>query len=296
MCRIAGLQYAWVLVMINYIKMDLFRLFKSVSFYVCSAVLLLMIGMTILEVRSIEKTGREQWMEEAGVSETKDDPKDEIVVGGVGIDSLKVADEGTVGGCMNAIYNGNVMAFIVLLIVSIFICNEYSGGYIKNTITIPKYRWYFNISKLVTASVVIVIENILAVLAFILATKFVFKDVVIGDITQLIGYLALEALLLLGMAAIVMLICNIIRSKAVGIIFSLLMAFQVVVFPILIVCCTFLKFKYETVAKFLMTLASKNIAPGLGRQTVIETLALAAGALLIYTLLSNLVISKKDIG
>lgn len=290
------LRYALVIIMINYIKMDLFRLFKSLSFYICSAGLLLMIIMTISEVRAIEKTGREQWVEEAGINENDEEDEDNIAICGVSVDSLKAADKGTLSGCMNSLYSGNAIASVVLLIVSIFICNEFSGGYIKNTITIPKHRWYFNISKLVTALVVIVIENIIAILAFMFAIKFLFKEIIIGDITQLIGYLALETLLLLGMSAIIILICNIVRSKAAGIVCSLLLGMQVVILPIIFVFCNLLKFEQAKVVKFLLTMTSSSIVPNPGRQVTIETLALGAGALLIYTLLSNLVISKKDIG
>lgn len=282
-----------MIIMINYIKMDLFRLFKSLSFYICSAGLLLMIIMTISEVRTIEKTGRDQWVEEAEINEN--DEEDGNIVCGLGVDSLKASDKGTLSGCMNALYSGNAIVAVVLLIVSIFICNEFSGGYIKNTITIPKHRWYFNISKLVTALVIIVIENIIAILAFVFAIKFLFKEIIIGDITQLIGYLALETLLTLGMSAIIILICNIVRSKAAGIVCSLLLGMQVVVLPIIFVFCNLLKFEYDKVVKFLLTLTSSSIAPELGRQVILETLALGAGALLLYTLLSNLVISKKDI-
>lgn len=252
-----------------------------------------MIIMTISEIRAIEKTGREQWVEEAGISENNEE--DDIICG-VAVDSLEAADRGTLSGCMYSLYSGNVIASIVLLILSIFICNEFSGGYIKNTITIPKHRWYFNISKLVTALVVIVMENIIAILAFLFAIKFLFKNIIIGDVTPLIGYLALETLLLLGMSSIIILICNIVRSKTAGIVCSLLLGMQVVILPIIVVFCNLLNFEYGKVVKFLLTLTATSIAPEPGRQVIIETLALGAGAPLIYTLLSNLVISKKDIG
>lgn len=292
--------------MINYIKMDLFRLFKSVSFYVCSLVLLIMISATISEVRVIEREGKEQGMEEAvNNADTKEtgfftasyegEEKEEIVLGGVSVAPLIVAEKGTLSSCMNSLYSGNVIQFVVLLIISIFICNEFASGYIKNTIMIPKHRWIFNISKLVTAFVVILVENIIAILSFVFAIRFIFKNMVIGDIKQLMGYLALETILLLGMSALVLLVCHFVRSRVVGIIFALLMGLQVVAVPIIGVFCMVLEYKFEKVCKFLLTLTANTIAPGLGHQAVMEVLALGIGTLVVYTLFSNLVLSNKDI-
>lgn len=51
--------------------------------------------------------------------------------------------------------------YMLLIIVALFVCNDFSGGYIKNTINIPKHKWYANISKMVVATVVFMIQNII---------------------------------------------------------------------------------------------------------------------------------------
>lgn len=288
-----------VYIMINYIKMDLFRLFKSVSFYVWSVILIFMTCLTIAEVKDIER-GKEEYKEQTvGVEITYDeqDEEEEMRVSvGMYVDSLSIVEKGTLSGCIQSAYNGNVMIFIVLLIVSIFICNEFSNGYVKNVITIPKYRWYANISKLVTAFVVILIENIIEILVFLFAIKFVFKNVVIGDIAPLAGYLGLEMLMLLGLSSVVLLVSNTMRSKVAGIIAGLLIGLQIILFPIFSVLCGVLKYDVDNVAKYFMSATIGRIVPGMEMKAVMETLVLGIGATLVYTVLSNLVVSKNDVG
>lgn len=272
-------------------------MFKSVSFYVCTIIFLIMIASTIAEVRSIEKEGQEQYKESVGSeSDIETEENGEEIRFGMSNDPSIIAESKTLGSCMNSVYNGQMIQFIILLIIGIFICNEFASGYIKNTITIPKHRWYFNISKLVTALIVIVVENVVALLAFVFSIRFVFRDVRIGDIKSLASYLALETLLLLGMAALTLLVCNILRNKVVGVTFALLMGFQIVIVPVVLVFCMLLKYKIETVSKFLLTMTAGSITPGLGKQSIIETLVLGISTVLIYTVVSNLVISKKDVG
>lgn len=270
-------------------------MFKSVSFYVCTIIFLIMMTSTITGVRALEKEGLKQ--ESAGYeSDIETEENEEEIMLGVGSDPLIIAEGKTLGSCMNSVYSGQMIQLIILLIIGIFICNEFSSGYIKNTITIPKHRWYFNISKLVTALIVIVVENVVALLAFVFSIRFLFRDVRIGDIKPLVSYLALETLLLLGMVALTLLVCNILRNKVVGVTFAFLMGCQIVILPVLLVFSMLLKYKVETVSKFLLTMTSGIITPGLGKQSIIETLVLGISTVLIYTVASNLIISKKDVG
>ena len=291
--------------MINYIKMDLFRLFKSTSFQICTLILIFMIGTFIVELRDIEKNGLNGYEENSGFSvesseeETSEDSEDadeeENMMMGLTFDSVALSKNVTLSECMKTFYGGGVITFFVLLIMSIFVCNEFSNGFIKNTITIPKHRWYLNLSKLVVAFVVILIENVIAILSFVIAICFILKNAEIGDISPLLGYMGLETLLLLGIFAVVLCICNLTKSMTASITCSIMLAMQMIAGILSVIIVKIFPKSYDHIHKFLMTLAVRIISPEMGRTAVLETLALAIAGIVGYTLLSSFIISKKDV-
>jgi ABC-type transport system involved in multi-copper enzyme maturation permease subunit len=261
-----------------------------------------MVLSTISEIRYIDKTENHEYQSDEyddKDSDSEQDYEDDTINIGIstGVIESTIENENdfTLVDCVSTNYTGSVMTFIVLLIMSIFVCNEYSSGYIKNTIMIPKHRWYANISKLVTAFIVIVIENIVAIILFVFSLLVIFKNGSIGNIVVLCKYLSLQILLNLGLCAFIIMVCNLFRSKSVSIVIAISVAIQLITLPVLGIFCDLMGVKYSIVSKFLMSIKSRVLPIDITGRVAIETLILGIGGIAVYTVLSNIIIKMKDI-
>ncbi len=281
--------------MINYIKMDLFRMFRSISFYVCTLIFVFMVAATISDVRYIEKKGLKEYLGddyEYYMSNNEDDDTVEI---GIGSDGADIAVNGVnLISCISSSYTGSQLIFMVILFICIFVSGEYSTGYIKNTIVIPRYRWYFNISKLVTALVVAVIENVIAIIMFVYSIYFIFDNGEIGNVIPVVKYLFLQMLMALGLCAFVIMACDIFKSKSVCIIIAICMVMQLFTVPVLYIAKLF-NIKYSLVNKFLMSITTRILPLDISNKVFIETFMLGVLGTVVYTFIGSMFINKKDI-
>lgn len=279
--------------MINYIKMDLFRLFRSISFYVCTLILMLLVASQIADARTIEKQGEDYFTNE--YTEEIDEDEDTIMIG-VTTDGGEIIRNGIdLISCICSVYSGSIFAFIIFILFTIFVCGEYTSGYIKNTITIPRHKWYFCISKLVTGFVIVIIENIIVINMYMFSIKFVFNNGRIGDWGAIGKYLGLQVLLSLGLCAFVIMVCSIFRSNSVSIVIIIAAIIQLLTAPVYYVLCGMCGIKYKTVSKFFMTTVTRLLPAYISNRTLSEVLVLGIMGTVVYTLISNIVVSKKDI-
>lgn len=282
--------------MINYIKMDLFRLFKSKSFYICTMVFMFLTASSIMEIRTIEKEGLENYYGEDYEEIKESVESGDTIEMGITYDSVELLVDGiTLRSCISANYSGSVIILMILLLFSIFICGEYTTGYIKNTITLPKHRWYFNVSKLVTALVVFLIENLIAMGMFVFSIYCIFDKASVGDLGSLGTYLVLQMFLTLGLCAFMIMICNLFKSTTLNVVMAILVAVQVLTMPVIAILCQGLKFKYTTVSKFFMSVTTRTLPLNITGRAATETLALGIVGIIGYMILSNILITKKDI-
>lgn len=279
--------------MINYIKMDLFRLFRSISFYICTAILIILVLSQIADARDIEKLGGQYFTNED--TQVVDEEDDTIIIG-MTSDGEEIIRNGIdLASCLHSAYSGSVLTFIILILFTIFVCGEYTSGYIKNTIAIPEHRWYFNVSKLVTGFVIIIIENIIIVNMYLFAIKFIFSKGKIGDLGVFGTYLGLQILLSLGLCAFVIMVCDIFRSNSISIIIAICASIQLLTAPIYYVLCGMLDIKYEIVSKFFISTITRLLPLEISNKTLIEVLALGILGTIAYTIIGNIVINKRDI-
>lgn len=279
--------------MINYIKMDLFRLFRSISFYVCMGILMILVFSQIMDARDIQKEGENYFANEETLQEDEDD--DTIMIG-MTSDGEEIIRNGIdLISCFASGYSGSVIIFILMILFTIFVCSEYSSGYIKNTITVPHHKWYFNISKLVTGFVIILIENILIISMYLFALKFVFDKGRIGDLSVFAKYFGVQVLLSLGLCAFVIMVCDFFRSNTISIIIAIGTSIQLLTSPLLYILCGMCHIKYSTVSKFFVSMMTRMLPLNINNRLLIEVLALGILATIVYTFFGNIIIRKKDI-
>src|SRR5574344_1036966 len=105
--------------MFNFIKMDIRRLFRSLSFYIVIGIFMFITCMNVYSNYNTLKNRDENEINQAAEEDTDDDS----INGGLYVtDSLSQAKEVTFATILEDLYSGNNLIFFVALIMTIFIC------------------------------------------------------------------------------------------------------------------------------------------------------------------------------
>lgn len=274
--------------MFRYIKMDIYKLFKSKFLYICMIAFLALIVLSVVETRDVEK-------DVLAERDVYTSGSDTFYTTGIGPNVYKAVEDGiNLQNMMNMTYGGNMMLLMALITLVLFLCSDYSAGYIKNTIVIPKYRWYTNISKIVSAVVILMVQNILAIILYVWCIKYYFKSAAIGALKDLGQYLAVEMILYLGLASLFILVCDLTQSKALGISLGVLLSCQLVGTLVMVLIGEVFNLKAQTAEKLIISEVQSDLMAGMSRNTCQSALILGCIAILAYITFANIVISKKD--
>ena len=304
--------------MLNYIRMDLFKIFRSRAFIICTLCFMLLNYATIVIIKNRLENKAYAQSEEIiyddenigeiedvdNMGEMEDDEQGVAVMTGVSVQtSAAVAHDGNLLYCVETLYNGGILFLFLTLIIIIVVCDDFATGFIKNTITIPKYRWYVNISKLVGAFLVFLFENIVGILMFAFAIGFTdfSENATIGgmkDIVKMIRYLSVQAVFALSIMAIIIWIADVTNSKVVSIIISVLVVFGVFEGLFLAIAAGPLKVDSDSVLKLMKWMpmnASYSVMVSDSAGMMLKSAGSGLIWFIVFMILSNIVISKKDI-
>lgn len=229
--------------MINFIKMDVRRLFRSMNFYVILAIFMFITSINIYST-SINLKNRNE-------NTVSMDSADEQDMSEENIDILIIQKKQiTFADTLRDLYDGrnNEILFFVALIMTIFICTEYQSGYIKNICSIANYRWYNIISKTVTGIVVLLCVNLLGAGAYFFATKNLFQHVVVGSAITAFKTIGIQFLIQLAVVSLIIILCTLGRSKALCITMGILISTQLLPIPLVILASKILGIKGDTIA------------------------------------------------
>lgn len=201
--------------MFNLLRMDLYRLLRSKSVYICLASLMaasllcfwmlwLMdtpegqeaaarIGMTAIVVE-----GEDSQMGEPGGEGSLLEGYDTL---------LMFRDIGMDGGAYVLIFG---------IVIVLFFCSDYSSGFMKNIMSLHRRRWTYIASKLMAAAILdfcyLAIE-----FGFCLLLNVLFHNLVpAAPAADVLFYLGLSFVVTMGFAALFLLICTFTRSIAAG--------------------------------------------------------------------------------
>lgn len=285
--------------MINFIKMDLFRYFKSIGFWVCLGIFtFLCISDAVATKKMINQTYEEYVKDnyDMTVEEFENVNQEADVEIGISSQTDELAKQVTKNkrityeSCISLYFAGNFVQVFMCILMSIFVCKEYKSGFIKNTINIPRHRWYNNISKFIIA----IITFMIFILDILISNKIVVKDIYIGNYATLFKYLGVQFLLILAFMALIIFICNLFKSTAVSITVSILLTTGMIL-VVLYGVSYVIPVKVETLMKFFISTVNGGITLDITGQALIEAIALGVTALTGYGFLGALIFNKQDV-
>lgn len=188
--------------MFNLLRMDLYRLKRSKSVYVCLGFLLLMTFLTYWMVWLIvTPQGREAAIG-MGFLEINADPP-------LQLDTLSMyRDAGMDGGAYSTILG---------IVIALFICMDFGSGFMKNIMSLHRERWKYIGSKIMTAGILNFFYIILQYGFSLLLNLYFGNFASATAFTDLLFYLSNAWLLNTAFAALVILICVLARNTASGV-------------------------------------------------------------------------------
>ena len=268
--------------MFNLLRMDLYRVIRSKSLYVCFGILLLMVftafglwyvvvspqGLELLA--SLENGGNVQL---TGLSKALEE-----------LDFLMLFRQICLDGGM---YNLMLGIFVML-----FVCADFQKGFIKNVMAFHQNRWNYVGSKLLTAAIVDACY-LVGMLAVSLVLNQVLGQLVSPSPWQdLVFYMTWVWLLTTAFSALIILLCVLTRSVAVGAVAAVLLGSGLVVtLGYGLLDLLHLNGWLEYTIYLTMSMGPGHFASA----GDLKVYAVGAGFLALYTVLTGIFLNKKDI-
>lgn len=267
--------------MFNLLRMDLYRIIRSKSLYVCFGILLF---MTFISFGLWFLVATPQGLEMAAGLGLKVEVMGRPAELLEDVDFLRLFRQiGLDGGSYSTILGIWVM---------LFVCADFQSGFIKNVMALYQNRWNYIGSKVLAAAIVNGCYLILH-LVFALLFNQLFGRVVPGtNWTELMFYLGWAWLVTTAFASFLILVCVLTRSVAAG-------AVAAIVFGSgMAAVLLYSLFDLLNLADWLQYTIYMTLAAGPGKYGTLGDLypyATGVGFLALYGILAGIVMKKRDI-
>lgn len=192
--------------MFHLLRMDLYRIKRSKSVYVCLGVLLIGTVMSMGLFWLLTSPQGQEIALRIGMLEV--DERQEVASILDGMDILAMFRQ----ICMD----GGTYSLIFGIWVMLFVCMDFQSGFIKNIMALHQNRWGYIGSKLMAAGIVDFCYLVLYLLCVMLMNRLLGNMVSASEWGDLLFYLGWAWLLTAAFAALIILVCVLTRSVAAG--------------------------------------------------------------------------------
>lgn len=271
--------------MFNLLRMDLYRLKRSKSFYICLAFLLVTIFMCYGIVFLAGTPEGRELAPKIGMSaltEPEDDEAWTTLLEGMDF----------VGMLRDSCMDGGAYHLTFGIMAAIFICADFQSGFIKNIMSQHRKRWKYVASKLLTMGIADFIYLIIC-FGFGALMNLLFHNMVpFGAWQDALFYLAWIWLITTAFAALIIMLCVFSRSTAVGVTMAILLGSGLILLPLVSITRLF-----HADGWFDYTIYY-NISYGPSCYSVpadLKVFAVGAVFLILYTIASVIISAKQDV-
>ncbi len=279
--------------MFNILRMDLYRLIRSKSVYICLAFLMIMSFLCFWLIWMLDTPEGRTMAAKIGISLI------ELENDGFSVTAAAPAAEGEIlqGYDILAMFreigmDGGAYTCILGIVVSIFVCHDYNCGFIKNILSQHRKRWKYIGSKLITAGILNLFYLALS-FGFCLLLNAVFSGLVpMVDVGSILFYLGLSWLLTTAFAALFILIITLSRSTSAGILSSILLGSGIVVTVLITLTKYWGLEKWADYTLYINQTYAPSCYSGIAD---LKGFAVGAAFLLLYSAASFIVLNRKDI-
>lgn len=218
--------------MLNMIRMELYRMFKSKSLYVIWAVMIFMVILTAVDMKGYMNDTKLQEVYKASEELQENSTTNIGMVVSVPADSEEEAD---VFSFLYGNIQGKFIALLIVIFVVIYTLADINSGYIKNIAGQVAKRQNLVLAKVVTIFTYVVLTMGLLVVVQSLSNQMVFGYLEMGPVKELLMYMGTQILLHFALALVCMAVAVLTRSSLLTMIISvcLCMNLQVILYGLL---------------------------------------------------------------
>lgn len=281
--------------MLNMIKMDLYRLFKTKSMYV---ILLVMAGILLLTTYMTKVDMEASATQEQGSQVEEMSEESESM--NLGMSVYIPTEQGeriTVYDMFYGNAQGKALAIFVVIFAVLFSAADSSSGYIKNIGGQVKHRGGMILSKTLALLVYTALTMSLCVLMQMVFNQIVLGYVKLGDIKQFTAYFVIQVILHFALASICMAVAILLRNNVCSMIIAICLCMNVLIIVYGVIDKIVHKMGYEDFAVIRYTVTGKiSLLPmDVTQKAGFGAIAVSAVFILVMTFFSSILFEKRDI-
>lgn len=286
--------------MLNMIRMDIYRLFRTKSMYVIWFIMALLFimstYMTKVDLKEVQKQA-----EEMGLQGTSADNPEELEdTNIIGINVIIPTRDGEKVTVYDEIYanaQGRVMALFVAIFTVLFSTADLTSGYIKNIGGQVKHRGGMILSRSLAILVNVVLTLGLSVLFQALCNRVFLGYCKWGDWKQFGTYFLIQAVLHFAFGMICMAVAVLLRNNVISMIFAVCLCLNVtaVLYGLLDKLILKAGVKDFAVAEYTVTGRMSMLPLELAWKDGIAPFVISAVFVVVALLCSSIVFEKRDV-
>ncbi len=298
--------------MINLIKMETLRLFKSRGTYIAMVVLMLMslmfigmdcfVGNFTVETEGVEGTSElsedefeqlEVEQEESESNDLSEDETDDGLVLGFSVGGYSRNSDVSFTDFLAEILSSGIFLMFTGIIAAGMVCNRYKSGFQKNLSIYSQRKWKIalavNFPILVFSAIVILVETLIHFVFYALY----FEQFSLGGAGTLISYLLMQILLNYAFTALIICLAELTRSKAACVTITCLLAMGTGV-NISSLLDSILKWDSFSLTEHSLVYCLRTLPTSFDRGTWLVAIAVALLWIVVYNAISAAIVSNRD--
>lgn len=278
--------------MMNLLRMDLYRLLRSKSVYICLASLM---AASLLCFWMVWLMGTPEGLETAariGMSG---------IVGTEGANiqwSVSEAESSILDGYDILLMfreigmDGGAYVLLFGIVIVLFFCSDYSSGFMKNIMSLHRRRWTYIASKLMAAAILDLCYLTIEFCFCLLLNKLFHNLVPAAPAGDILFYLCLSFVVTMGFAALFLLVCTFTRSASAGILAAVVFSCGLLVTLVSYITGLFGWNQWVSYTLYHNQTYAPSTYSGIGD---LKGYAVGAAFLVLYAVASTAVLTRKDI-
>lgn len=193
--------------MLNLLRMDLYRMKRTKSVYICFILFVMVILLSYTMVYLLLSPEGQKTSMKIGMVTVQE--VSEGVPSLDGMDSLAMFREGGMDGGMYGLLFG--------IVVALFVCGDFHGGFMKNIMSLQRERWKYIGSKMAAAGILNFVYLLLGFGVNSLMNVLFGRMVPFAPPAPCLFYLFWMWLISMAFAALIILVCVFTRSTTWGV-------------------------------------------------------------------------------
>lgn len=268
--------------MLNLLRMDLYRLRKSKAIYICLGILLLIVALVyFIFYLMFLPDGQAIALKLGMLTVSEMDEAKQIFT-----------DTDLLLMFRQSCTDGGFFSLIISILFTVFICADFRNGFIKNIMSVHVNRWNYIGSKMLAFGIL----DFLYLAIVYLFTAFM--NLLIGGpipgtaFSSLLFYLIQAWVLTMAMLGLILMVCMLTRNITAGILTSVIIGSGVIVTILSAVLGLFHANGWLDYTLYMSLSNAKSVY-----QSPADLSGLIVGGifLLLYTVISGIILKKKDI-